>query len=309
LFTAEGGHPEEIVKSLPAPAQKEGREQFLRLPKTAGEAREEVDALAQAKVDCVKAVLETGSADWHLFNRLDPAIYQAIAEEARKQRLPLATHTGSAEDVKTAISAGTSGIEHGSMVDLIPADSFAEMKKKQITYDPTLSVLEAMYDFRRGNSELLNRSLLQQVGPADLLLSTRAAIDSKKSGLPANSEVLQRANKNLLAAYQAGVTLLAGSDAGNMLVLHGPTIQHELELWVKAGVPPAAALQAATYNAARALGAENRIGLIQPGYEATLILIDGDPLSDISTLEHINSVYFLGGHIARSELFEPFRKK
>jgi imidazolonepropionase-like amidohydrolase len=90
-------------------------------------------------------------------------------------------------------------------------------------------------------------------------------------------------------------------------VLHGPTIQHELELWVKAGIPTAAALEAATYNAAQVLRADDRIGLIKKGYEATFILLDGDPLDDISNVEHINSVYFRGGHINRAQLFEQFK--
>jgi imidazolonepropionase-like amidohydrolase len=92
-----------------------------------------------------------------------------------------------------------------------------------------------------------------------------------------------------------------------MLVLHGPSIQHELELWVKAGIPPAAALEAATYNAARALRVEDHLGLIKKGYEATFILLDGDPLADISSLQHIHAVYFRGGYINRSALFDQFK--
>lgn len=165
-----------------------------------------------------------------------------------------------------------------------------------------LSGSEAAYDFQTGNPELLSRSLLQQVGPADLIASTREATVKNRG-----HAVLPLATQNLLRAFQAGATLIAGSDAGNMLVLHGPTIQHELELWVKAGIPPAAALKAATYNAARSLRAGDRIGLIKKSYEATFILLDGDPLADISNLEHINSVYFRGGHINRSALFGQFK--
>ena len=76
---------------------------------------------------------------------------------------------------------------------------------------------------------------------------------------------------------------------------------------MKAGIPPSAALQAATYNAARSLRAGDRIGLIKKGYEATFILLDGDPLADISNVEHINSVYLRGGHINRSTLFDQFK--
>jgi imidazolonepropionase-like amidohydrolase len=64
---------------------------------------------------------------------------------------------------------------------------------------------------------------------------------------------LEQAKRNLIAAYENGVTLVTGSDGGNPLVLHGPTIHRELELWVEAGVPESYALQAATANAARYL--------------------------------------------------------
>ena len=110
--------------------------------------------------------------------------------------------------------------------------------------------------------------------------------------------------KNLLAAQQAGVTLVAGTDAGNPLVFHGPGIHREMQLWVAAGVAPAVALQAATFNNARLLRAENRIGLIRKGYEASLLLIDGNPLQDISATEHISMVLFKGERVDRSELFD-----
>ncbi len=171
--------------------------------------------------------------------------------------------------------------------------------------EPSLSGAEAAYDFATGNPEFLNRSLLRQVGPAILIASTREAT-LKNRGHTATS-TLPIAVENLLRAFHAGVPLIAGSDAGNMLVLHGPTIQHELELWVKAGIPPAAALEAATYNAAKALHTNDHLGLIKKGYEATFILLDGDPLADISNLEHINAVYFRGGHINRSSLFDQFK--
>ncbi len=87
-------------------------------------------------------------------------------------------------------------------------------------------------------------------------------------------------------------------------MIHGPTVQHELELWVKAGIPAAAALKAATYNAAKALRADERIGLIQKGREASFILLDGDPVQDIAVTEHINSVYFKGERIDRPGLFD-----
>jgi imidazolonepropionase-like amidohydrolase len=115
---------------------------------------------------------------------------------------------------------------------------------------------------------------------------------------------VELAEKNLLRAWRAGVTLVTGSDAGNPLVIHGPTVQQELALWVQAGVPATVALQAATHNAARLLRAENRIGSIETGHEANLLLVDGDPVSDISATERISLVVYKGERIRRANLFD-----
>jgi imidazolonepropionase-like amidohydrolase len=100
------------------------------------------------------------------------------------------------------------------------------------------------------------------------------------------------------------VTLVTGSDAGSPLVLHGPTLQRELELWVEAGVPNGVALQAATWNAARLLRADRRFGAIRAGMEATLVIVDGNPLTDIRAMSAITSVILKGERVSRSTLFE-----
>ena len=115
---------------------------------------------------------------------------------------------------------------------------------------------------------------------------------------------LEQAKENLKRAYQAGVPLVAGSDAGNLLVFHGPSLHRELQLWVGAGIPPTAALQAATYRAARLLGAEGRIGSIQKGCDADLLLVDGNPLEDITATERISQIIYKGERINRSRLFD-----
>ena len=305
LFTAAGGHPEELIARLPDQAKQQAKIEFLREPKSAEEARQQVDALKRAGVNGIKAVLESGNAEWGLFNRLDTNVYDAVVAEARQDKLPSITHTGNPTDMRDAISAGTNSIEHGSMELPVPPALFAEMKNKQIAYDPTLSFYQALWNLQTGNPELLNRSLLQQVGPNDMLEDTRALLKKAK---PVRADSLQHVfenvRNNLKTAYASGVTLITGSDAGNMLVIHGPTVQHELELWVQDGIPPAQALQAATYNAAKVLRAEDRIGLIQPGRDASFLLLDGDPLQDIGVTEHINSVYFKGEKVDRTALFD-----
>ena len=112
------------------------------------------------------------------------------------------------------------------------------------------------------------------------------------------------AEKNLQGAYRAGVTLVAGTDAGNPMMVHGPGLHRELQLWVKAGIPPAVALQAATLNAARLLGTENRFGQVKQGLEANLLLVDGNPLEDISATERVATVLFKGERVDRTKLFD-----
>ncbi len=305
LFTAEGGHPTEMIKYFPESLKDSAKREFVRVPKSETEARQQVDDLREAGVDCIKGVLESGNAQWGLFNRLDAELYRSVIAEAQKDHLPTATHTGNAADVKEAAEAGSNTVEHGSTADVIPQATFAEMKIKGIAYDPTLSVFQGIVDQQTGNTEALDGTLVQQVGPSDLLSYTREVIAKRGKADPAQYKTfLDHCSQNLLGAYKAGVTLIAGSDAGNMMVVHGPTIQHELALWVKAGLPATVALQAATYNAAKVLRAENRIGSIQKGRDATLILLEGDPTQDISNLERISTVLFRGERVSRSDLFD-----
>jgi len=88
------------------------------------------------------------------------------------------------------------------------------------------------------------------------------------------------------------------------MVFHGPSLHHELKLWVQAGIPAQVALTAATFNGAKLLRAEKRFGSIRKGLEANLLLVDGNPLEDISATERISLVVFKGERIRRSELFK-----
>ena len=308
LFTTEGGHGTEYGKFLPEPLRADFIAQFVRTPKTADEARQQVDALAAQHIDAIKGVLEAG-APGYPFNRMDVSILRAVAEEAHAKNLPVAVHTGKSQDVIDAVSLPADSIEHGSYVDEIPDATIAEMKARGIAFNPTLSVVEGFTNFSQGNTTLLKRSLVQQVTRKELLEGTEhAGTNAEMAGLrdslkryPMSLEV---GGKNLLKAWRAGVLLVTGSDAGNFLVLHGPTVQHEIELWVAAGIPIDVALQAATINGAKLLRAESRIGTIEKGKEATLLIVDGNPLQDVRALSSISAVFMKGERVIRSELFE-----
>jgi imidazolonepropionase-like amidohydrolase/ABC-type multidrug transport system permease subunit len=308
MFTASGGHGTEYFRAIPEAYRKAAEDQTVRTPATPEEARQQVDALKKAGVDGIKAILE-GGQNGVTFPRLDPAILRAVSAEAHAQGLPIVVHTGDARDVADALDAGVNGIEHGSSRQEIPAALFDRMKAQGVYYDPTLSVWESFTALANGSLEPLERPLVLQSAPPGLIESSKKFLGSA-NGAALRASVrsygvdLGIAKRNLAAAWQAGVTLVTGSDAGNPLLLHGPTIEREVELWVDAGLPAAVALQAATYNSARLLGASGRIGLIQEGREASLLLVDGDPLKDIKQIESVQAVFLKGEHIDRPDLFD-----
>jgi imidazolonepropionase-like amidohydrolase/ABC-type multidrug transport system permease subunit len=308
LFTAPGGHGTEYGKNIPEAARGNFEAQFLRLPKTPEEAIKMVDELANKHVDGIKTVLEAGSPAYP-FVRMDPALIKAIAEEAHKFKLPVVCHTGNARDVEDAVNAGVDGIEHGSVTDAIPEAVFVKMKQAGITFDPTLDVVEAFTMIAQGKVDMLDRTLVQQVGPKKLLESTKKFLqgpdgEKMRAGLAKYPVSMAICNQNLVSAMRAGVILVTGTDSGNPTIFHGPALHRELQLWIEAGIPPAVALEAATYNGAQLLRVSDRMGLIKQGYEANLLLVDGNPLKEISVTERISMVMFKGERVDRSELFD-----
>ena len=308
LFTAEGGHGTEYGKFLPEAMRANFIAQFVRTPKSAEEGRKQVDALVAQKIDAIKGVLESG-APGYSFNRMDVNILRAVTEEAHAKGLPVAIHTGKAEDVVDAVSLSADSIEHGSFADEIADATIAEMKAKGIAYDPTLSVVEGFTNFAKGDTSLLKRSLVQQVTRKELLEGTERAaskpeFNGLREGLKHYPMSMEAGSKNLLKVWHAGVMLVTGTDAGNFLVLHGPTVQHEIELWVAAGIPVEVALQAATLNAAKLLRADSRLGTVEKGKEATLLVVDGNPLQDVRALSAVSTVLMKGERVNRTSLLQ-----
>jgi len=190
-----------------------------------------------------------------------------------------------------------------SSQERVPDPLFARMAERRIPFAPALAAAEAADAMETRNAGILEPSLVQQVAPRPFIESLRMALEAHPAA-PAPPRHLAVASDNLRRAWKAGVPLVAASGAGLPLLLHGPSLHRELQLWVKAGIPPQVALQAATAGAARWLGVDSRLGRLAEGYEATLLLVNGNPLSDIDSTQHIAAVFFKGERIIRSELFE-----
>ncbi len=308
MFTSEGGHGTEFTQHLPDAMRDSVKAQLVRTPKTPEEARQQVRELKKAGVDGIKTILEAGFGDGMLFDRMDLLIARSVAEEAHAQNLPLAVHTGDARDVTDAVEIGAASVEHGSWRDDLPDNLLARMAERGVYLDPTLAVAEAYSQYFSGKADMLNNSLVEQVLPARTLKGTREFLQAGKSVDAAKAEIfthaLEQARNNLVRAWKAGVPLAMGTDAGNPLVFHGPSMHRELQLWVDAGIPAWVALEAATGNAAKLLKADGQMGTLRKGLDANLLLIDGNPLIDITATERISLVVFKGERLRRPNLFD-----
>ena len=306
MFTAEGGHGTEYLSYVPDTMRPKMREEMLRIPKDPAEAKRMVDGLKRDGADGVKAILQGDFGHVH-FARLERPNYEAVARAAHADHLPLATHTNTVQDVEDAIAVGSDTIEHGALTGLLPPADLAAMRDKNLAYDPTLSVVGVLRDAATGKASTPASPLLQEILPADKLRKL-GETGLNRQTFPQGEEYFNNAAANLLAAWRAGVPLIAGSDAGNPSIIHGPTVQRELALWVEAGIPAPVALQAATYQAAKALRADGRIGLVAKDQQATFLLVDGDPTVDIHALERIATVVYRGEIVERAALLKAAKE-
>lgn len=226
------------------------------------EVRKKVRELAQCGVDVIKviatgAVLTHGSSPGAQEFTLDEM--RAAVEEAKKHGLKVAAHAHGAEGINDAVRAGVASIEHGSFLD---AEGIALMKQNG-TY-----LVADIYDDDYIMDEGKKRGM-----PADFLASEH------KVGMA------QR--ENFRKAAQAGVKMAFGTDAG--VFPHG-TNALQFAYMVKYGLTPMQAIQSATTSAADLLGKTAEVGSIKPGKKADIIAVDGDPIQDITVLEHVKFV-------------------
>lgn len=201
----------------------------------------------------------------------------------------------------------------------VPVDEefLALARKNHVVYVPTLYVFLAGGLLVRGKWEAI--PVERRLGDPQIL----AALDGARH-IPVEA-LSERARKrlaespearmppaalgNLRKVWDAGITVAAGTDAGNPGVLHGPSIYHELLFMAQAGLTPAEILRAATINGARALGLSNDLGTISPGKRADLVILDADPLASAENLSRISRVIHGGEVLDPDELLRTIDAK
>ncbi len=281
--------------------------------------RDRVDELVEEGAGVVKiAVTSRQLGNAHIVP-MDAGVAQAIVEEAHLKGLRVAAHVAgaTAADLKAAIDAGVDSLEHmpGTFDPLgMPDVSYTssgwlpEILARGITIVPTLSV-EAGDDYGPTLGYLTDDpSLLIRLTP--IQRNTLAANLKDFSISPRRQAIAEAGKKRMrlfqeevLRLYQAGVTIGAGTDAGNGLTFHG-NLHTEIELLHESGIPPLETLRIATSGNARLLGIEDRAGSVTPGKRADLLLVRGDPLEDLRVLRRVDRVVIAGRVVEVAEMVE-----
>jgi len=195
---------------------------------------------------------------------------KALVADAHRLGRKVAAHAHGAQGVTWASDAGVDSIEHGHLMD---DNAIATLKKNGTYLVPTLYLTEWW-------SDNMERMKAPEYLKAKMKMVSAAA------------------EKNAQKAFQAGVKIALGTDAA--VYPHGLNA-HELAVYVKLGMTPLQAIQSATVTDAELLGWSDKVGSIETGKWADIIAVDGDPLQDITTLQHVKFV-MKGGEVFKSEV-------
>lgn len=227
-------------------------------------------------------------------------ILRAAVEAAHRRGQQVVVHIESRRTAREAIEAGADCLGHvfGDEVDEEIGWFVAQHRAFVI---PTLSVVAGAVP--TGVSLLTDEHLAPYLSDFDgrQLARTMASLNEElgRPQRPLDAHRRSRARANVSSLFEAGVPILAGTDAPNPGTTHGASIHRELELLVEAGLPPAQVLAAATSLPARLFGLRDR-GRIAPGLRADLLLVNGDPTSDITATRDIVAVWKAGVRVERA---------
>ncbi len=269
---------------------------------------------------------ENGYRQIKLYSSIEPEWVAPIAERAHEHGMRLSGHIPAFMSAEQAVKAGYDEIQHINMVflnfiagdredtrqqlrfslygekgadvdlDSEEVEDFIDLLKREgVVIDPTAAIFEDMLLHRAGEPAPTFASVIDHLPPAisRVLYSPQFPHAETWSRSAPNQAAMLR------KLYESGIQLVPGSD--NMAAF---TIHRELEVYAEAGIPNAAVLKMATLDSARVVGVDSRTGSIEVGKDADLILLDGNPLQDISAVRRAVLVMKRGTAYRPDELYK-----
>ena len=284
LVTSAGGHGTQFQPGVPTLDSAAGAEAFVAA------------RLAEGS-HWIKLVIEDGHELGmpKLLPTLDAATVRAVVEAAHRRNALVVAHVHALDAAEMAVDAGIDGLVH-TVVDVLPSPEFARrVAERGVFVVPTLSVLGGGDQSVRLTKD---RHLIRYLTRGEATQLTAPGVLSRmKEGEERPRSV---ARESVRVWRQAGVKLLAGTDAANPGTTWGASMHGELELLVGAGLSPSEALAAATSRAADGFRLADR-GRIAVGQRADLLLVEGDPTREIASTRAIVGAWRQGRLVERTE--------
>ena len=224
----------------------------------------------------------------------------AIAGEAHRAGLHMAVHAGSVEEVRAAAEMGVGSIEHmgGGRNPLYPEESLRLIAENGIVASVT-SLVSRIYDITAEYPERLDNPQLKSDLPSDIYEDVRSSLDhlSRLNYFSRAKEANRHHPAKLRQLYRNGVRLVIGTDSGTPMNFHYESTWQEMDLFVRYGISPMKVISMATRHPALLYGEFDDLGTIEPGKLADIIVVNGNPLRNMSALQQNNVIHVIKGGV------------
>ena len=286
LYTAGHGFVESTGKANPTDHRYR--------PQNPEEARADVRELSAHHPDYIKMWVDDNLGHG---TKMQPAVYQAIIDEAHKQHIRVFAHEFYLSDAKSLLAAGLDGFAHSIRDQAVDNDVMQTMKAHGVFLIPTLVRDEVLFAYA-DNLKWLDDPFFQAgLEPGALAMIRNPEFVEKVRSDPDIAKYragLEMAKKNLKTLSDAGAKIAFGTDSGVPTRFSGYFEHRELQLMVEAGLTPMQAIVAATGTNAEILGGAKQFGTLQAGRKADFLVLDANPLDDIHNTEKLSAVWQSG---------------
>ena len=222
---------------------------------------------------------------------------EAAIAESHDAGVPVAAHATERRVAEAMVALGADFLVHGVSDALLRDATLERMREAGVVYVPTL-IVDEIY-LRIGINTFTPSALERRLADPEVVASTDAMQRPGSGSPPEEAPVHAVSAANLVRVAAAGVTIAAGSDAGNVRAFHGPALHRELERMVAAGLEHVVVLRAASFGGAVMMGRANDLGTVETGKLADFVILDADPIADIRNTTAIWRV------VKGGEVFDP----